>query len=246
MKKKRRLKRSVKFYIVELLFLVLIIFSLIKIIGWHHDNKRNHKILNDLKIYVKIDKNKEENKIDFKGLKSINKNTVAYLIVNGTKVEIPVVKYSNNDYYLNHNFKGEYNISGWVFADYKNKFDGNDKNIVIYGHNTKDGSMFGTLKKVLNKDWYNKDENLNIKLITENEESTYKIFSIYMIKPEDYYITTNFNEGQFLKFLKKIKSRSIHNFKIDLEENDKILTLSTCSSDGTKRVVVHAKKIEKE
>lgn len=251
MKKKRRLKRSVKFYMVELIFVCLIIFSSIKIINWYRDNNRNHKILKDLDIYINLDKenkNKDENddKIDFKGLKSINKNTVAYLIVNNTKIEIPVVKHTDNSYYLNHNFKREYNISGWVFADYKNKFDGTDKNIIIYGHNTKDGSMFGTLKNALNKDWYSKKENLNITLITEKEESTYKIFSIYTIKPEDYYINTSFNEGEFLKFLKKLKSRSINNFNVDLEESDKILTLSTCSSDGTKRVVVHAKKIEKE
>ena len=247
MKRKRKLKRSIKFYIIELIFIILIIFSSIKIINWYRDNNRNHKILKDLDIYIDLDKIKEEEeKIDFKGLKSINKNTVAYLKVNNTKIEIPVVKHTDNSFYLNHNFKREYNISGWVFADYKNKFDGTDKNIIIYGHNTKDGSMFGTLKNVLDKKWYSEKENLNITLITEKEESNYEIFSIYTIKPEDYYITTSFNDGEFLKFLKKLKSRSINNFNIDLKEEDTILTLSTCSGDGTKRVVVHAKKIEKE
>ena len=248
MKKKRRLKRKVKFYMIELLFICLIIFSSINIFRWYNDNNKNHKILKEIDIYINVDKNdKNKDKIDFKGLKKINKNTVAYLIVNGTKIAMPIVQHTDNSYYLNHNFKREYNISGWLFADYKNKFDGNDKNIIIYGHNTKDGSMFGTLKKVLKKEWYSKEENLKVRLITEDEDSLYQVFSVYTIEPEDYYINTSFNKGEFLKFLKKIESRSIYDFKVDLEEDDKILTLSTCSSDGSKRVVLHAKKIiEKE
>ena len=59
--------------------------------------------------------------------------------------EYPVVKGSNNSFYLNHCFDKSYNSAGWIFADYRNKFDNTDKNIVIYGHNMRDGSMFGSM-----------------------------------------------------------------------------------------------------
>lgn len=94
------------------------------------------------------------------------------------------------------------------FADYRNKFDGNDKNTIIYGHNTKDGSMFGTLNKVLQEDWQTKENNLNIVLATERKEYLYQVFSTHIINPEDYYINTEFESNEsYYEFLKKIKKK---------------------------------------
>ena len=128
---------------------------------------------------------------------------------------------------------------------YKNKFDNTDKNIVIYGHNMRDGSMFGSLKNILNSDWYDNEENTDITLCTENEKSIYKVFSIYKIESEDYYIKTEFsNENEFEKFIKTLKKRSIKNFNIDISKEDSILTLSTCANNNKYRVVLHSKKIK--
>ena len=77
-------------------------------------------------------------------------------------MEYPVVRSTNNSFYLNHSFDKSKNLAGWIFADYKNKFDNTDKNIVIYGHNMRDDSMFGSLKNILNSDWYDNEENTNI------------------------------------------------------------------------------------
>ena len=135
-------------------------------------------------------------------------------------------------------------MAGWIFADYRNKFDGTDKNIVIYGHNMRDGSMFGSMKNILKSDWYNNDENTNIILNTEKESCVYKVFSIYKIENEDYYIRTEFNnDNEFEEFIKTIKKRSIKEFDIDISKNDNILTLSTCANNNKYRVVLHAKKI---
>ena len=128
--------------------------------------------------------------------------------------------------------------------DYKDKFDGTDNNMVIYGHNRRDGSMFGTLKNILTEEWQNNAENLIIPLITENEKSEYQVFSIYRIEKEEYYITTNFStDKEFNDFINEIKSRSMKDFGIDVTEDDNILTLSTCANDNKYRVVLHAKKI---
>lgn len=235
------------FQIVDIFFIVvfslLIVFSIYKIVNWKLNNNRNHKINSELREYIIVGGNDKYN-IDFPSLKEKNPDTIAYLMVPGTRIDYVIVRGENNDYYLNHNFNKENNQSGWIFADYKNQFDGTDKNIVIYGHNTLDKSMFGSLKDTLSKEWYLNKNNHKIILVTENGLEKYEVFSIYKIDNEDYYITTNFNDSaSYKKFLSKIKSRSIHNFDVTLEESDQILTLSTCANNGSKRVVLHAKKI---
>ena len=179
-------------------------------------------------------------------MKKQNNDTIAYLKVNNTSIDYVVVKTDNNDYYLNHDFNKKSNISGWVFADYHNKFDGTDKNIIIYGHNTQDGSMFGSLKNVLTEVWQKNEDNHKITLVTEKENYIYQVFSTYSIKAEDYYIKTNFNNEEYEEFLNKIKSRSNYDYDVNVNNKDKILTLSSCTRSGINRVVLHAKLIDKK
>ena len=236
--KKIKMSKVVAF-IFMIFFLVLFCFSAYKIINWYLSNQENKKINEEISDSITITKG--EFKIDFDKLKSKNSDTIAYLNVPGTNIDYIVVRHDNNSYYLDHNFNKEYNISGWVFGDYRNNFDGNDKNIIIYGHNTMDGSMFGSLKNVLNESW---NDGQKITLITEKEKTIYEPFSVYQIEAEDYYIRTAFKENEFNKFLKNLESRSVYDFNVDLSDADSILTLSTCSDNGKKRVVLHAKKIK--
>lgn len=258
MNKIRLKKQYRKLILFSFIFICLvgITFSLYNITKWYLENKENSKIKKILEksiVDVKNEnlENKEETvkkyKIDFNSLKEQNNDTIAYVKLNNTNIDYIVVKGNNNDYYLKHNFYKNRNNSGWIFADYHNKFDESDKNIIIYGHNTKDGSMFGTLKTVLNKDWYENKENHKILLMTEKGTYYYLVFSTYSIIPEDYYINTKFNDNNaFENFIKTIKSRSIYDFGIDVTKDDKILTLSSCINNGKKRVVLHAKLIETE
>lgn len=177
-------------------------------------------------------------------IKRKNPDTVAYLKVNNTNIDYIVVKGQDNSYYLNHNFNKEYNISGWVFTDYRNKIDSNDKNLVVFAHDTKDGSMFGSLKNILKENWYTNKDNQVIDFVTEDGLLRYQVFSVYKINNEDYYINVIFLENEFSDFVNTIKSRSIYNFNVDVAENDNILTLSTCSDGGLKRIVLHAKLIK--
>lgn len=227
--------------LIQLIFIIVIILASIKLYKWYNENKRNDDILDDISNAITEEDN--EMKVDFEKLKSINKNTVAYIKVNGTNVEYPVVQYTDNSFYLTHSFDDSYNSSGWIFTDYRNKFDGTDKNIIVYGHNRRNGTMFANLREALNKEWYDIEENRKIRFITENENCIYEIFSIYKIEDEDYYITTNFNTIKYGEFLNTIKKRSISDFGIDINEDDKVLTLSTCDNNNQYRVVIHAKKI---
>ena len=237
--KKRNLIKKIIAMIFMVFFIILFIFSLYNIINWKVDTSKNKKIEKEIKEKINVEKKDE---IDLDSLKKINQDTVVYLKVNNTNIDNVVLKTRDNDYYLNHNFNKEYNTGGWLFMDYRNKFDGTDRNIIIYGHNMKDGSMFGSLKNVLKKEWAENKDNLEITLISETEEK-YKVFSAYVIDAEEYYITTDFNnQKEFASFLKELKSRSYYNFDEDISSTSQILTLSTCSSKN-KRVVLHAKKI---
>lgn len=248
-KKNKRYKKVILNIIIYMILLFVLIYSGIKIFKWYKDKKNNNKIAEQIKSTVIVeDKNEDENKeeytVDFNKLKEQNNETVAWIKVNNTSVEYPVVRATNNSFYLNHSFDKSKNSAGWIFADYKNKFDNTDKNIVIYGHNMRDDSMFGSLKNILNSDWYDNDENTNITLYTENEKSIYKVFSIYKIESEDYYIKTEFSDdNNFEQFVNTIKKRSIKEFNIDVSKDDNILTLSTCANNNKYRVVLHAKKI---
>ncbi|MBR1414198.1 MAG: class B sortase [Bacilli bacterium] len=245
--KKKRLKIWIVI-IFAIICLGLCIYSIYNIVIWKLNVDSNNDINEKVKEYINIDDDGTENyDIDFKSLRIINSEVVGYIKVNGTNIDYPVVQGTNNSYYLKHNLKKEYNIAGWIFADYRNKLDGSDKNLIIYGHNTKDGSMFGSLKNILDSTWQNNKNNLQVILVTEKGQFKYQVFSTYSIEPEDYYINTNFNsDTDYEKFLKTIKNRSNHDYSVSISTNDKILTLSSCMNAGQKRVVLHAKLIEGE
>ena len=244
----RRRKRIIKVFIV--ICIIGILYSLYNIYIWKKNVDDNNEIKELTKKHVKVKKNnkkeeKKEYKIDFKALKEANSDTVGYIKVNNTNIDYVVVQTDNNSYYLNHNFKKERNRAGWIFLDYRNKLDGSDKNIIIYGHNMKDGSMFETLSSVLQKWWYEDSNNYILTFTTEQETKTYQVFSTYDIKPEDYYIKTSFkNDNEYNKFLNTIKSRSNHDYGIEVTKDDTILTLSSCLGAGEKRVVLHAKEVK--
>ena len=248
MKKKLKVKNII--YIMFLIiFLAMFLYSGYKIVCYLIDNKNNRDLDEKTKQYIEINdqatKIDEKYEIDWAKLKNHNPNTVAYLKVNGTNIDYIVVRGNDNSYYLRRTFDRTWNASGWIFGDYRNDFDGSDKNLIIYGHNTKDGSMFGTLRNVLTEDWQSKKENLKIELVTEKGKYIYEVFSTYIISPEEYYITTYFGNIDFNNFVKEMASRYNKDYGVDLSNVSSILTLSTCSDNLVDRVVLHAKLIEK-
>lgn len=271
-KKKRKKKKNTTWIFVILfsIFISIIVFCLIKIFIWGKDNKDTSKVINDITNAVNVtlrddddntelvnDTNEEETSdywyyikfplidVAITELKEKNSDTVGWINVNNTNINYPFVQTKDNSYYLNHSFDKKYNEAGWVFLDYRNNNDLNNKNTILYAHSRLDKTMFGSLSKVLKSSWYNNKDNHIIRLSTDTENTLWQIFSVYKIPEESYYITTNFNNNEeYNKFLNTIKQRSIHNFNTNLDTNDKILTLSTCYSD-TERTVVHAKLIKR-
>ena len=185
MEKQKNISKNISLILMTI-FLVILIFSLIQIIRWIINNNKTEKVLSEISDAINIEEksNGDELKyiIDFEKLKSKNKDIIGWLKVNNTNIEYPIVKSNDNNFYLTHSIDKSNNTAGWPFVDFRNKIDGADKNIVIYGHNRKDKSMFGTLQNILNEKWYNNDENSKIIFITENENVTYEVFSVYKTK----------------------------------------------------------------
>ena len=213
------------------------------------ENEQTEEI--DTTAYTPTDNDKYSNisflSIDFTELLQKNSDTVAWIKVNNTNVNYSVVQSDDNEYYLKHDFNKNSNFGGWVYGDYRDDFTYFGNNTILYGHNLINRTMFGSLIWCQKESWYTNEENLYIKISTPASNPIWKIFSIYQIKPEVYYLKTYFETTEeHQEFLDTLKNRSIYNFNEELTTNDKILTLSTCSDDGTKRAVIHAKMVKAE
>ena len=197
--------------------------------------------LNLYKRYAKLD----INSISIKKLRKTNESIVSWLTVDGTNINYPIVKGNDNSFYLNHDINRNLKFSGWTFMDYRNAIDLSDDNTIFYGHNLANKTAFGSLDNLFTEEWV-KNSNHYIVVLSEKGKFVYEVFSVYTIDPEVYYLQNNFGDKEgYLTFLNTLKSRSIYDFKVDLWKNDKIITLSTCTSDNRNRNVVHAKLIKK-
>ena len=221
------------------IFFLLFLYSGYHIIMWQVDNVHTSNVVNNIKIISQPEVVDNENdRINFNRLLLENREVVGWIKVNDTNIDYPILKHKDNDYYLNHSFDNSNNAAGWIFMDYRNNSQNFDFNTIIYGHGRKDGSMFGSLINVLNNDWVNKKDNLNILFYTLSDEYLFQIFSIYYIDTTDDYVNINYSD----ELVNRIVKRSFYDFNIDVKDTDKILTLSTCYNND-KKLVVHAKMI---
>ncbi|MBQ3409655.1 MAG: class B sortase [Clostridia bacterium] len=248
-------RKNRKIYnLIIFLCVCVIIYSLYNIVIWAIENKKNNDILNDIQSVAGI--THEEVTInnqpvvkahyDFTELLNRNPNTVGWVYVPNSKIDYPVVQWTDNDYYLNHSFNNSENSAGWVFADSSCDVL-NSKNVVIYGHNRKDSSMFGSLKRVYDDDWISNPENNYITFANLNETDIYKIFSVFIANDESVasYLETDFSTDEaFRSYLTRIKNTSSQKFDTDIENTDKIITLYTCYGMNNQRLLVFAAKVD--
>lgn len=184
--------------------------------------------------------------VDFNSLINKNKDTVAWVKLNGTNINYPVVQTTDNNYYLHHAFDNSYNEAGWVYMDYRNNPEDFNQNTIIYGHGMNNNTIFGSLRYVVDSWWYENPDNHILKISTKYENTLWQVFSVYTIPEESYYLQTDFDDDEkFTEFLGNLSSRSFYNFGVQLNQNDKIVTLSSCYNNQL-RVVLHAKLIKKE
>lgn len=183
------------------------------------------------------------NDVNISDLKNRNSDTIAWISVDGTNINYPVVKTDNNDFYLDHSFDKSYKKTGWIFMDYRNDNEMGNYNTIFYGHNLLNKTAFGSISNIFEENWVN-NSNHTIIVLTDKMQYVYKIFSAYYIDPEIYYLNNNFSSiAEYQTFLNTISSRNIININNSVSVDDKIITLSTCTEDNKGRKVVHAKLI---
>lgn len=232
---------NIKKKILLIILTIISIFSFAKIIIYYINSYQNKKTNQEL-IEKSIEKIDNKHKINY--FKINNEDVVGWIIMNQNKINYPILKSNDNNFYLTRDYNKKHNQSGSIFMDYRNN-DFKDKNTVIYGHSMLDGTMFGSLREMFKKGYFDTKNNNYIKIYDLNsKEITYQIFSYYIIDTENYYITTTFTtEEQYKIFIDRITKRSYKNFNIKIDTTDQILTLSTCSSNN-KRKVLHAVKLK--
>lgn len=263
-------KKFLLLLLLIVIYVVYLLFSVTILIGWFIDSKKTKDISEKIEKSIVVEEvveAKEEElvnppvtkesdywyytkqklmSVDFTELKKINSDTIGWIQLQGTNINYPIVQTTDNSYYLSHSYNKENNTAGWVFMDYRNNATNLNNNTIIYAHSRNDGSMFGSLKTVLTKEWLNNKQYHTVYFSTPYENTLWQVFSVYTTPSESYYITPTFkNKEDYTKFLITLKKRSIYNFPAELNVNDKILTLSTCRDNYGNRIVLHAKLIKK-
>lgn len=162
-----------------------------------------------------------KDKIDWNKLNSINKDIVGWIEIPNTNINYPILK-DENLYYLNHNYEGKNNRNGSIFIRNRDLFE--SKEITIYGHNMKNGTMFAKLENYINKSFLTN----NSKLYIYTKENTYEghIFTAYSKGVnEEKEAIKSLNLAERVEYYKNMGESS------EKTENniDKIVKLTTCS-----------------
>lgn len=213
-------------------FLTLII-CIVSTLSLHYipsfDNEITKKIVSTNNIEIeelKSEKNKIQelqdyyNNSDIKGILTIDR-------IN--KFSYPIAQASDNDYYLKHDYNKNYDIYGSIYADYRSNLN-NSKKIIIYGHSsTKKEIPFNELENYYDKNYYNNHKYITIE--TQTDTYRYEIFSVYVETKDFTYMNMNFdNEEDWYLHLLKLQNKSLYQTDINLNKEDNILILQTCSN----------------
>lgn len=222
-------KKRIRKIIINIFFLIILSYAIINIMIWLYQTKKDNAQLDNLRKSVVISKSDTSTAeiIDFEKLHEINKDIKGWIKIEKLNINYPILQSTDNTYYLKRDFTGTENMSGSIFMDYRNQgFE--EKNVVIYGHNMKNNTMFGNLDKIIKNEI---DGEIEITIITAEKEYRYKVFSTYEVEPQDFDMTEN---------IEALNAKSKINFNQQNSSNDKILTLCTCTNTSVKRTIVHA------
>ncbi len=214
------------------------------------DSKENEVITNDSANTLVQDEEVSLTEKDvqimqaIRDLKEQNEDVIGWITIDNMEISYPIMHGDDNDYYLSHTFSGESNSAGSIFMEAANNPDFEDCHTIIYGHNMRNLSMFGTLKYYKEEEFY--EEHRYFTIYTEEHVYRYEIFAYYDISEVGDIYTVGFVPGEeFQEFINKMIRRSYYDTNIEVTEQDKVITLSTCSSKGN-RFVINAKRVEEK
>lgn len=176
--------------------------------------------------------------VDWDSLKAINEDIVGWLYVEGVDISYPIVHTTDDDYYLHRTFEKKDNFAGSIFVEYKNSGSFSDPNTIVYGHNMKNGSMFGSLSHVESEETYK--EHPWFWILTPDGNYRYRMFSIRKAAVSDETYTLFMGTGQsFVDWCSDMyDSSDVSLQKPDFSLDSLVVTLSTCTGDSDHRFVV--------
>lgn len=184
--------------------------------------------------------------VKYNELKEINGDFAGWLYYEPLEISYPIVRGNDNDYYTHYTFENVKNSSGAIFMDFLNKKDYSNYNTIIYGHNMRNGTMFGSLKKILN-DTSIAEENPYFYIFTEDKAFMYEIFAVYITDENSRTYDLIGSEEEQADWLDYIKSSAVYLSDKEVTPQDKVVTLSTCHGlHSTTRTVVHGVLIVEE
>ena len=219
----------------------IILISIIAICAYKiYDKSAEYKKADKSYEQIRLEKENENNNNLFNKYEEYR----GWIKVDNTNIDYPIVQGKDNSFYLDKDINKNYVSSGSIFMNYLNN-GFNDENTVLFGHHMRNKTMFAQLKKYKEKEFFYGNNNIEIE-IKDGKTLKYKVFSVYVTDANDNYIKTNFdNKSEYKEFLDKIKNKSIYKSDINVDENDKIITLSTCSYEfNDARMVVHGKLLK--
>ncbi|MBP9675416.1 MAG: class B sortase [Anaerolineaceae bacterium] len=166
--------------------------------------------------------------MDFSPLIEINADTVGWLIAEDTAIDYPLVQASDNVYYLTHLFNKDTNKLGSLFMDYRNQRDFTDRTTIIYGHNMLDNSMFASLTDYEQQEYF--ENHPVMRLYTPQGDYSVKLFAGFVESGNSEFIRLTFkDDADFLAYIKQLKSKSTFDSIVEVQAQDRIIALSTCS-----------------
>lgn len=184
--------------------------------------------------------------VDFDKLVEKNQDCVAWLYMGACGISYPVVQGEDNDYYMHHTFENTNNSSGAIIMDFRDNKYLKDWNTFIYGHNMKNGSMFGSLKKLM-KDETLYEQDPYFYIFIPGYIYRYKIFSYYKDEPDSKMYWTPDTLQEYRQYIRDAKAKSIKDCKVETSEDVNMVTLVTCSGsgEGKQRFFVHGEFIDR-
>lgn len=265
-------KEKARKIILDIAIIVFVITAIILIKVAVVDPFLNNKKYDEIKDYVKSNIeiateittdaegneviNKITTEVDWDKLKGINDEVIAWVSIDDTNIDYPVLQHKEDtidyQYYLYKDIYKNYSGYGSVFADFRSNKGIHSKNIILHGHHMKDGSMFENLmgygKYTADMDFYK--EHPTIDFDTPEGISTYKIISVFKTSTLDAhgeffdYLTGSFeSDAEFMNYVYLVRERSLIDTGVTCNEDDQLLTLSTCSYEYSEfRTVVVARK----
>ena len=197
--------------------------------------KKNRKYSNE------ADKIRESFGISWENLRKINSQVAAWITIPGADISYPVVQGTDDEYYLNHNFRKAEDLFGCIFLEHNNKKDLTGSHSIIYGHNMEGNMMFANLNRFEQPEFLKSCP--EIEILTPERKFLYKIFSVEQASSQ----SAAFEYGYELSSpayklqLTELKNNSMYDTGIEPEESAPVVTLVTCNShlDKEIRMAVH-------